>query len=599
MLFRFSFLVVASVSAFAIAQINLNCSRRRNSTTANPKNDGSSSHQEQIEEIYKFEDSNVESKQEEEATSNTSKSKHIFKQNDSENSDIMSIESQIYAEELNNVIEIEKLKNEIKEMEERRAILEVKLLEFYGLRDQKFNIARMQSHLEAKIAEIDILNVTIDTLQAERKKLIEEIKQHQLAENELEIARKMILELEAKLCVDASRMKGKLKMIKEQVYGIQMEETLVSDSKVENRLRLLKDLEMEVVEMKRRSREIQLEKRELAIKLSASQAGVTALSNMTQIKIIAEIEAEKSNLRLANEELLKQVDRLQRNRFGMVEELMYQRWLNACLRFETQNSQNPQPKTPKTDFLRKNSSSEFHKKNEQPSSDSTLDSISSSESNENTSSTIDSSSSSQKCVRKKFSLIHKITRLGARKDETGSIQSPGLIRRFSTSSVHLNMAMPKNEQHNAFITPSRRENVQVPEASLNFRCTRRVSFNDSIQTLASSTFEAMPKSVNNEKTSAERLENSTTFRLEGEKSEFSSAAIFSCIEGESASNLSKKDDRNVHNDEGNNTISKSGTAMEELGRPNVPPIHGDQNFMHLVAAFLFLLLVLLVFFKVY
>ncbi|GMP33128.1 hypothetical protein CsSME_00006587 [Camellia sinensis var. sinensis] len=521
----------------------------------------------------------------------------------------MSIESQIYAEELNNVIEIEKLKNEIKEMEERRAILEVKLLEFYGLRDQKFNIARMQSHLEAKVAEIDILNVTIDTLQAERKKLIEEIKQHQLAENELEIARKIIQELEVKLCVDASQMKGKLKMIKEQVYGIQMEETLVSDSKVENRLRLLKDLEMEVVEMKRRSREIQLEKRELAIKLSASQAGVTALSNMTQpfsflknnlqIKIIAEIEAEKSNLRLANEELLKQVDRLQRNRFGMVEELMYQRWLNACLRFETQNSQNPQPKTPKTDFLRKNSSSEFHKKNEQPSSDSTLDSISSSESDENTSSTIDSSSSSQKCVRKKFSLIHKITRLGARKDETGSIQSPGLIRRFSTSSVHLNMAMPKNEQHNAFITPSRRENVQVPEASLNFRRTRRVSFNDSIQTLASSTFEAMPKSVNNEKTSAERLENSTTFRLEGEKSEFSSAAIFSCIEGESASNLSKKDDQNVHNDEGNNAISKSGTAMEELGRPNVPPIHGDQNFMHLVAAFLFLLLVLLVFFQVY
>ncbi|GMP33129.1 hypothetical protein CsSME_00006587 [Camellia sinensis var. sinensis] len=198
----------------------------------------------------------------------------------------MSIESQIYAEELNNVIEIEKLKNEIKEMEERRAILEVKLLEFYGLRDQKFNIARMQSHLEAKVAEIDILNVTIDTLQAERKKLIEEIKQHQLAENELEIARKIIQELEVKLCVDASQMKGKLKMIKEQVYGIQMEETLVSDSKVENRLRLLKDLEMEVVEMKRRSREIQLEKRELAIKLSASQAGVTALSNMTQVSSV-------------------------------------------------------------------------------------------------------------------------------------------------------------------------------------------------------------------------------------------------------------------------------------------------------------------------
>lgn len=46
-----------------------------------------------------------------------------------------------------------------------------------------------------------------------------------------------------------------------------------------------------------------------------------------------------TGLRHVHEELSEQVERLQGNRFDMVEELVYQRWLYTLLRFEVQDHQ--------------------------------------------------------------------------------------------------------------------------------------------------------------------------------------------------------------------------------------------------------------------
>ncbi|KAF2310934.1 hypothetical protein GH714_018603 [Hevea brasiliensis] len=91
------------------------------------------------------------------------------------------------------------------------------------------------------------------------------------------------------------------------------------DAEVEKKMKAVKDLEVEVVELRRKNKELKDEKRELTVKLDAAQAKITALSNMTE------------DLRHVNEDLLKQVEGLQMNRFSEVEELVYLRWVNVCL----------------------------------------------------------------------------------------------------------------------------------------------------------------------------------------------------------------------------------------------------------------------------
>jgi hypothetical protein len=61
-----------------------------------------------------------------------------------------------------------------------------------------------------------------------------------------------------------------------------------------------------------------------------------------QDDILAEADADIASLRHANEDLARQVEGLQNDRFAEVEELVYLRWVNACLRYELRNYQAPE-----------------------------------------------------------------------------------------------------------------------------------------------------------------------------------------------------------------------------------------------------------------
>lgn len=58
-----------------------------------------------------------------------------------------------------------------------------------------------------------------------------------------------------------------------------------------------------------------------------------------QSEIITEEREEARKLRRANEELTKQLEGLQMKRFSEVEELVYLRWVNACLRYELRDNE--------------------------------------------------------------------------------------------------------------------------------------------------------------------------------------------------------------------------------------------------------------------
>ncbi|CAD6246539.1 unnamed protein product [Miscanthus lutarioriparius] len=98
------------------------------------------------------------------------------------------------------------------------------------------------------------------------------------------------------------------------------------------------NLEFEVVELRRLNKELQFQKRNLAIKLSSAESKLAGLEKNAESDIVAKVQAEASLLRHTNANLSKQVEGLQMSRLTEVEELAYLRWINSCLRHELCNS---------------------------------------------------------------------------------------------------------------------------------------------------------------------------------------------------------------------------------------------------------------------
>lgn len=184
--------------------------------------------------------------------------------------------------------ELERLRQLVKELEEREVKLEGELLEYYGLKEQESDIVELQRQLKIKTVEIDMLNITINSLQAERKKLQEELTNGASAKRDLELARNKIKELQRQMQLEANQTKGQLLLLKQQVSGLQVKEEAgaIKDAEIDKKLKAVNDLEVAVVELKRKNKELQYEKRELTVKLNAAESRVAELSNMTEVRLL-------------------------------------------------------------------------------------------------------------------------------------------------------------------------------------------------------------------------------------------------------------------------------------------------------------------------
>uniref|UniRef100_A0A2P2JA90 Uncharacterized protein n=1 Tax=Rhizophora mucronata TaxID=61149 RepID=A0A2P2JA90_RHIMU len=474
MIVRLGFLVAASIAAYAVKQHNIRASRSTAPLIKPSENGEACFEQHQTDrkdkEPYSNDTLREENGEEEEVKLISS----VFNQASvispgTEDEDITEFEKlisgkieyplpgsnfekperdKIYESEMaNNASELEHLRNLVKELEDREVKLEGELLEYYGLKEQESDIAELQRQLKIKTVEIDMLNIKISSLQAERKKLQEEIAQGGSVKKELDVARNKIKELQRQIQLDANQTKGQLLLLKQQVSGLQAkeQEAISKDVEVEKKLKVVKELELEVVELKRKNTELKHEKRELTVELDAAEAKISNLLNMTESEMVATAREEVSDLRHANEDLLKQVEGLQMNRFSEVEELVYLRWVNACLRYELRNYQAPPGKVSARDLNKSLSpkSQERAKQlmleyagSERGQGDTDMESNfshpSSPGSEDFDNASIDSSTSRHNNISKKPSLIQKLKKWGKSKDDSSALASPA--RSFSAGS---------------------------------------------------------------------------------------------------------------------------------------------------------------------
>ncbi|KAL6177909.1 hypothetical protein ACLB2K_049430 [Fragaria x ananassa] len=422
MIIKVSFLAAASVAAYAISHKNRCNSTKNHFAGINPpENDDSNFHQQQIE----------------------------GEMEDGKKAEI------IRSKELKRVNETEVLHNLMREVQQRKLWIERKLLGLCELREEKSFMSHLHRHLDEKSLEIEILNATIASMQTERKDLHEEVEQCVLARKQLETAKKVIPEMQKKMdYTNESNMevKGRLLIVEEQVSNLPRDKdegNSVRYDIVEKKLKGVRDVEMQIFKMKRRNKELELGKRELAVKLVAAQDKITALSNITESENIAKIGEEVRKLRHTNEDLSRQVERLQNNRFDMVQQFVYQRWLHTCLRLEIQSHNGSKISNPCFDSV----------------SPQTSTTDLSDEVFETTTVELDSSSSSSQrssTTDKKSGFMHSIKKWGTkrRKDARSSggesFSKKGLVRRFSTSMVPVKASILKNKGDNAVKSRGRR-----------------------------------------------------------------------------------------------------------------------------------------------
>ncbi|KAI3696204.1 hypothetical protein L1987_79214 [Smallanthus sonchifolius] len=449
MIVRVGFLVAASIAAYAVKQVNV----KRPPSTPVIKSAGNDEEEEEKEEVKLIS-----------GLINVQPNSPDFEDDIlPEFADLLSGEidipydkDRVYETEMAmSENELERLRNLVKELEEREVKLEGELLEYYGLKEQESDVVELQRQLKIKTVEIDMLNVTINSLQTERKKLQEEVLQGASYKKELDSARNKIRELQKQFQLEANQTKGQLLLLKQQVGILQTKEqdAFKKDVDIDKKLKTLKELEVDVVELKRKNRELQHEKRELVIKLDAAESRIATLSSTTETEMVARVREEVNKLKHTNEDLLKQVEGLQMNRFSEVEELVYLRWVNACLRFELRNYETPAGKTSARD-LNKNLSPRSQEKakqlmleyagSERGQGDTDLESNfsqpSSPGSEDFDTASIDSSMSRYSSFSKKPSLIQKIKKWGKSKDDSQSSALTSPARSFSGGSPRVSVS---------------------------------------------------------------------------------------------------------------------------------------------------------------
>ncbi|XP_062194835.1 protein CHUP1, chloroplastic-like [Phragmites australis] len=201
-------------------------------------------------------------------------------------------------------LELDHLREQLQESKERELALQSELQQCR----ENSRVSELEKELDSRKNEIDRLAILNTSLEAEKTSLSEQLSAlSSMVEHHEENVR---------LCGHGNRVPS--------VDG---------DSAPSSG-----NLEFEVVELRRLNKELQFQKRNLAIKLSSAESKLSGLEKSAESDIVAKVQAEASLLRHTNANLSKQVEGLQMSRLTEVEELAYLRWINSCLRHELCNS---------------------------------------------------------------------------------------------------------------------------------------------------------------------------------------------------------------------------------------------------------------------
>ena len=162
--------------------------------------------------------------------------------------------------------EINQLKDMVRGLRERERNLEVQLLEYYGLKEQEANVMELQNRLNLNNTEFRLLNLNIESLQADKQRLEAQLEDYSKVVAELEGARAKINTIRS----EYEHNRKQILILKQRVEKFQDQEFNAANCDPDIQLRL-KDLENEAEELRNSNIRLQLENYELAERLESTQ----------------------------------------------------------------------------------------------------------------------------------------------------------------------------------------------------------------------------------------------------------------------------------------------------------------------------------------
>ncbi|WOK91334.1 protein CHUP1, chloroplastic-like isoform X1 [Canna indica] len=254
----------------------------------------------------------------------------------------LSINSQ--NKELKTNEEIVYLRNLVQSLMDRNINLETEMLEYYGLKEQEATVRELENRLKIMSVEAKCLTLKIESLKDENQQL-----KFQASESSSALMR----ELESARMKEQSlrrRFKSVHVQAREKIAALEKRISVLRDLELNNRreeadvqdkLNRLKELEEEATKLKKENSMLVQENLDLAQRLKSAETFVSSSLEGPQPQVLEEV----NQLREVNEELKKKIEQIQIDRCTDVEELVYLRWLNACLRYEQRDHQPPPGKT--------------------------------------------------------------------------------------------------------------------------------------------------------------------------------------------------------------------------------------------------------------
>uniref|UniRef100_A0A7N0V0E0 Uncharacterized protein n=1 Tax=Kalanchoe fedtschenkoi TaxID=63787 RepID=A0A7N0V0E0_KALFE len=227
-------------------------------------------------------------------------------------------------------LEIKHLNNMVRVLRERERNLEIQLLEYYGLKEQETAMMELQNRLKINGMEAQLFAIKTESLQADNRRLEALVADCSKAVGELEAARAKIKMLKRKLRFEAEQSKQQILALQKKFENLQDQEqkALAQDQEVRAKLQKLQELEIEAEELRMSNTKLQQENSDLALRLQLAEVSVVEEQEAGNLK------AENERLKQKNKDLGQEIEQLQADRCADAEELVYLRWVNACLRYE-------------------------------------------------------------------------------------------------------------------------------------------------------------------------------------------------------------------------------------------------------------------------
>ncbi|RWW45916.1 hypothetical protein BHE74_00048201 [Ensete ventricosum] len=237
--------------------------------------------------------------------------------------------------------QIASLRELVSSLRKRERSLELQLLAYHGDKEEEATAKELENRLKISAVEAKLYVLRIQSLQDDKRRLQSQLADHSRTRNELEAARAKIKLLKQKLKADREQAKEIMVSLHQKISSLQCMEQKdeENDAELEKKLKRLED---ETVELRTVNSRLAEENSGLVMKLASTQM-TAASSALEGAEVEASEEAERG--REANRELVEEIEQLRTDRYADAEELVYLRWVNACLRYELRNYQSPPGRT--------------------------------------------------------------------------------------------------------------------------------------------------------------------------------------------------------------------------------------------------------------